>query len=92
MALAGNMGADLLSVPDNIPPLAWWFGEDQSRYLVTLDDGKDLITAAKARDVPALLIGRTGGLTLTLADGDFIPLSKLQNAHENWFPEYMAAS
>ncbi|MEE2997674.1 MAG: phosphoribosylformylglycinamidine synthase subunit PurL [Pseudomonadota bacterium] len=92
MALAGNMGADLLSAAEDIQPLAWWFGEDQSRYLVTLDQGEDLVTAAKSRDIPARLIGKTGGSVLTLADGNFIPLSKLRKAHEQWLPQYMAAS
>ncbi len=92
MALAGNIGAHLFSAPDNIPPLAWWFGEDQSRYLITLENSKNLLTAANTRGVAARLIGRTGSSELTLANGNSIPLSHIRNAHENWLPRYMTAN
>ena len=92
MALAGGIGATLGAAPDGLPALAWWFGEDQSRYLVTANESGDLLSAATAAGVPATVIGRTGGAVLTLADGNSISLSDLRNAHENWLPEYMAAS
>ena len=90
MALAGNLGAELTSPPQDIPELAWWFGEDQGRYLVTTKLSDEVIAAAETAGVPNRIIGRTGGAVLTLADGDSISISALREAHENWFPEYMA--
>ena len=92
MALAGNLGSELTAPPDGIPELAWWFGEDQGRYLVTTKLSDEVIAAAETAGVPTRIIGRTGGAVLTLADGDFISLSTLKEAHENWFPEYMGTS
>jgi len=92
MALAGGIGAKLAETPDGLPALAWWFGEDQARYLVTTNAAEALLAEAQAANVPARLVGRTGGTVLTLADGNSIPLTDLRNAHENWLPEYMAAS
>lgn len=91
MALAGNLGAKLTTPPQGIPELAWWFGEDQGRYLVTTKLSDEVIDAAETAGVPNRIIGRTGGAVLTLADGDSISLSNLREAHENWFPEYMGA-
>jgi phosphoribosylformylglycinamidine synthase II len=92
MALAGGIGAKLAETPDGLPALAWWFGEDQARYLVTTNAAEALLAEAQAANVPARLVGRTGGTVLTLADGNSIPLTDLRKAHENWLPEYMAAS
>src|SRR5258708_8136134 len=36
MAMASGIGAELLAVPGSIVPHAWWFGEDQARYVVTV--------------------------------------------------------
>ena len=92
MALAGGVGAELFAPPTDIPPLAWWFGEDQARYLVATPSAEALVSAAGHAVVPVCVIGRTGGTVLTMADGNSIPLSDLGNAHENWLPQYMAAS
>ena len=92
MALAGKIGAELARPPKCMPELAWWFGEDQSRYLVTMSCAGELLQTAETAGVPAQVVGRTGGAVLTLADGNFIPLSRLRELHENWLPKYMAAS
>src|ERR1700753_1309335 len=34
MAIAGGIGAQLLAAPASIVPHAYWFGEDQARFLV----------------------------------------------------------
>ena len=45
---------------------------------------------AKARGVPAAIIGTTGGETLAIKGHGEISLSELGAAHEGWFPGYMA--
>jgi phosphoribosylformylglycinamidine synthase len=36
MAMASGIGANLDAPPEDIPAHAFWFGEDQARYLVTV--------------------------------------------------------
>ena len=36
MAMASGIGATLETAPDDTPAHAFWFGEDQARYLVTV--------------------------------------------------------
>ena len=89
MALAGSIGVEIEYTP-KMPAHAWYFGEDQGRYLCATCTPDDLLAEAKNLKVPAILIGRTGGSTLNLPNGDTICLSGLRSAHERWLPEYMA--
>src|SRR5476651_116964 len=54
MAIAGGIGARLLPAPAAIVPHAWWFGEDQARYIVTVPEAQLLgvLTKLKAIEVP----------------------------------------
>ena len=89
MALAGGVGAALIAPPD-IAAHAFWFGEDQARYVLAARDGAALIAAAGAAGVPAARLGRSGGDHLTLPDGVAISLAALQVAHEGFFPRWFA--
>ncbi len=89
MAMASNIGATL-TPPEGGPALhAWGFGEDQGRYLVTAADAKGLLARAKMADVPAAVVGHTGGNELTLAGTGAISVAQLKAAHEGWLPGYM---
>jgi phosphoribosylformylglycinamidine synthase len=93
MALAGGLGAAIeLPDTDRQAAAAWLFGEDQARYLVTAADAQAVLAAAEAASVPARVIGRTGGDTLTLSSGDHISLARLRDAHEGWLPRYMSGA
>ena len=89
MALAGEVGIDLLPRHEEIAPHAFWFGEDQSRYIVAVPDAAAFLAAAKAADVPATRLGRTGGAHLTLPGGATISLDALRRAHERFLPAWM---
>ncbi|MGO1120833.1 phosphoribosylformylglycinamidine synthase subunit PurL [Rhodovibrionaceae bacterium A322] len=88
MALAGKIGAEIASATD-LPAHAWFFGEDQARYLVTPTDTAAFLAAAEAAGVPAQVVGKTGGEALSL-DGKSVALSQLDAAFEGWLPGYMA--
>ncbi len=93
MALAGKIGAEIPAPERAIVPLhAWLFGEDQARYLVTCAAPADLLAAAAQAEVPASVIGRTGGQSLSLPGGKPISLEVLRDGHDNWLPRYMAGS
>ena len=93
MAMAGNIGAILDAAPASTVPHAWWYGEDQARYLVTVPEKQLLavMTKLKAVDVPCVQIGRTGGTTLEIEGEGSVDLKKLSHAHESWLPQYMAS-
>jgi phosphoribosylformylglycinamidine (FGAM) synthase-like enzyme len=89
MALAGRIGAKIDATP-NMVPHAWYFGEDQARYLCITNTPEALLSKAQNAGVAAAVIGRTGGNTLILPDGVTICLDSLRDAHEGWLPRYMA--
>ena len=85
MALAGNIGCDLsVSATD----AGFWFGEDQGRYVVTVKDSDAFMAKADSAGIPVLLLGQTGGDTITLA-GANLDLAQLRKTHEEWLPKYM---
>ncbi|MGH7008530.1 MAG: phosphoribosylformylglycinamidine synthase subunit PurL, partial [Stellaceae bacterium] len=59
MAMASGIGATL-SVPQDQPAHAFWFGEDQARYVLTCRSADALLQAAQKADVPARVVGKTG--------------------------------
>ena len=89
MALGGNVGAALDPAPPGAPPHAWWFGEDQARYVLAVADPDATLRAAAAAGVPARALGRAGGDGLKLADGAIISLARLREAHERFLPAWM---
>jgi len=80
MALAAGLGVTLDAPPAGMAPLAWFFGEDQARYLVATDDAPALLAAAADAGAPAATVGRVGGEALRLGDAA-LPLATLRDAH-----------
>jgi len=89
MAMASGIGATL-SAPQDRPAHAFWFGEDQARYVLTCRSADALLQAAQKADVPARVVGKTGGAALTLAGGNAISVAELKRLNEAWLPAYMA--
>ncbi len=85
MALAGNVGVGLVNEGDH----AFWFGEDQSRYLLCVLSSDEILQAAAGVGVPAMRLGTAGGDGLTLPGGVSISLETLRMAHERFFPAWM---
>ncbi len=90
MALAGRCGADITVEPDGIPLSHYCFGEDQGRYLVATRDKIIITEMAKRFGIELSYLGKSGGNTLTVNKRASISLNSLRDAHEGWFPEYMA--
>ena len=89
MAMATGVGARLSAHPRDIPGHAFWFGEDQSRYLVAVPDSAGFIRAADAAGVPAMRLGTSGGGDLTLPDGGTISVESLRAENAAFFPAWM---
>jgi phosphoribosylformylglycinamidine synthase len=92
MAMASGLGATLDAAPSGIPPHAFWFGEDQARYLVTVpqERAEALLAHAQQREVPMRRLGRVGGNALAIAGESPLPVVALTRAFEDWLPAYMA--
>ena len=92
MALAAGEGLDL-KTPVKARRAAFWFGEDQSRYLVACAPGAGdtLLLKAAMAGVQASKIGRFGGAMLRLDDHDAFSLLDLADLHDRPLPDYMNA-
>jgi len=89
MAMASGLGAELAVAP--FAAHAFWFGEEQGRYVVTATaaTAEGIMARARAAGVPVRLIGTTGGQALTLRGDRPILVATLCQSFESWFPAYM---
>jgi len=94
MAMAGNLGATIRA-PENLagPAHAFWFGEDQARYVATVAMGnaERFLSEARKAGVPVTVLGETGSASLTLVDSGTISIADLKATHEAFFPDLMSA-
>jgi len=91
MAMAAGFGA-VLEIPPGIAPHAFWFGEDQARYVITTKNAEPIVERAKAASIPLARLGATGGNTFSLAGERALRVGDLKYRFEAWLPAYMAAS
>jgi phosphoribosylformylglycinamidine synthase len=89
MAMASGIGA-VLEAPADVPAHAFWFGEDQARYVVTARDGEEIARRAAAAGVPLRRLGATGGQSLAVAGARPLSVRDLVSRFESWLPAYMA--
>src|SRR5262249_16611983 len=93
MAMASGIGAELDRAP--LAAHAFWFGEDQARYVVTVAAGgaentRGARRRARRRRGPGRQVGLTGGDALTLEGERPILVAKLRERFEGWLPAYIA--
>jgi phosphoribosylformylglycinamidine synthase subunit PurL len=91
MAIASGIGAQLLVAPASIVPHAYWFGEDQARYIVTVPAQEAGLVLAKMKgaSVPCTRIGTTDGDAVAVAGEAPVSIAALKAGFESWFPAYM---
>jgi phosphoribosylformylglycinamidine synthase len=92
MAMASGIGAKLDADAQSAGAHAFWFGEDQARYVVTVAAGRaaEVIARGQKAGVPLRALGTTGGDALTLPGERPILVAKLRDRFEGWLPAYMA--
>jgi phosphoribosylformylglycinamidine synthase len=73
--------------------IAFWFGEDQARYVIAAPfaEAEKIVAEAEKAGITVAELGKTGGDTITLGGKDSMKISSLKQGFENWFPSYMAA-
>jgi phosphoribosylformylglycinamidine synthase len=91
MALAGGIGATIAA---DASEHAFFFGEDQGRYVLTSAPAETAAIAEEAKRlaVPLSRIGVTGGETLRLGGAAPVALAALTEAYESWLPHFMDRS
>ena len=92
MAMASGIGARLDAAPADTPAHAFWFGEDQGRYVVTVPKAQAdaIMQRVQAAQVPVQMLGSTGGDTIALSGERPILIKALVERFEGWLPNYMA--
>ena len=75
-------------------PHAYWFGEDQARYIVTVPEEEAGLVLAKMKGagVPCVRIGTTGGDAIALAGEAVVSVASLKAGFERWLPAYMSGA
>ena len=94
MAMASGIGASLEAAPEDTEAHAYWFGEDQARYLVTVPAGQAeaVIKRAQAASVLVQQIGTTGGEAIVVPGERPVAVKALTERFEGWLPAYMAGA
>jgi phosphoribosylformylglycinamidine synthase II len=91
MAIASGIGA-VLEAPPGMLAHAFWFGEDQARYVITTKQSQPVLERAKAAGVPIVPLGATGGTILAIAGERPLRVDDLKRRFEAWLPAYMAGA
>ena len=91
MAMAGAVGATLSPPPATPPAHAWWFGEDQARYILATANPANLLRDAQSAGIEARILGRATGQGLTLPNVMTISPEALHEAHDRFFATWMPA-
>jgi phosphoribosylformylglycinamidine synthase len=93
MAIASGIGAKLASTAVvSGERHAFWFGEGQARYVVTVREADVAAALDLGADggVPVRRLGTTGGDALTFPGERPILIAELKQRFEDWLPAYMA--
>ena len=93
MAMASGIGAELEAPPGALAH-AFWFGEDQGRYVATVkaEEAAGVLEKAAKDAIPAQRLGRTAGSALILPRERPILIATLVSRFEGWLPGYMAGN
>lgn len=91
MALAANIGADISYGPEDVPAHALLFGEDQGRYILSVnkDTSREILAAAASHGIKIRQLGIAHGDSLNVEGANEVKLDDLRRVHETWLPRYM---
>ncbi len=93
MCIAGGTGVDVAQpAGSTVPSHAFFYGEDQARYLIATGSADEVLAEAAKAGVPAALLGYSGGPSLIVKGLVSLKLSDIKAAHEAWLPGYMSAT
>ena len=84
----------LFAYEGKLPAHAIWFGEDQGRYVLSVDpmQAEEVLERARLLALPVAHHRPHRRRRHPLKGEPSLPLSDLRAAHEGWLPAYMAAA
>jgi len=91
MAIVSGIGA-VIEPPPGVLAHAFWFGEEQARYVITTKQSQPVLERARAAGVLLAPLGATGGALLTIAGERPLRVDDLKRRFEAWLPAYMAGA
>ncbi len=89
MTFKEQLGATV-NFPDNVNKVAYAFGEDQARYIISTSHAPDIISAAKKAGVTITNLGNTGGSALEIDGILSRNVNDLHETNERWLQSYMS--
>jgi len=94
MAMSSKMGADIMFKVKGVQNHGALFGEDQSRFIITvpMNLAAEVISKAVVANISALIIGDTGGDRLKINNIIDISVSELNEVNQSWFPNFMRST
>ena len=93
MGMASGIGVTV-SAPSGQAGAAFWFGEDQARYVITAvaSEAERIVAEARLAQVPASVLGTTMGDALKFDGEEPVAISCLKAANEEWLPKLMSGA
>jgi phosphoribosylformylglycinamidine synthase len=91
MAIASGIGA-VLEARAAVPGHAFWFGEDQARYVVTTKNADAVIRQAETAGVPVTRLGATGDGVIAIDGERPLSVEELKRRSEAWLPAFIAGT
>ena len=97
MAIASASSSQTLGVklknPTDIPDHAFFFGEEQSRYILSTNNSEIILREATKYNVKTEILGKTSlDQELTIDKIGNISIFKLFDVNEKWLPQYMQST
>jgi phosphoribosylformylglycinamidine synthase len=91
MALSAGLGLDLQAPPPGSLAHGYWFGEDQSRYVLATNLPDEVRALAIAAGVTTRIVGTVAAEPRLTLPGELpISLVDMRRANETWLPRFMA--
>jgi len=90
MAMSSNIGVELKASFD-MPAHAWYFGEDQARYLLSVGENSvnPVISTADNLGISAKIVGKVGGEMIKAEKAFNVSLSETRRINGEWLPNLM---
>ena len=90
MCISGNIGAKIKIANDKLTPQEYLFGEDQSRYLIEVNEKNknEVCKTLEKNSIFYEMLGKTQKDSLVLNKDFDIKLDELKKLNSSWFKNY----
>lgn len=89
MAMASGVGCQLHEHPSALPMHAYWFGEDQARYVIATSHADVVMAEGDKMGVPIRRLGHAGGKEIHFSYGTHLDVGHLRELNSAFFPHFM---